>query len=83
MAFKALVAVFCQEKERANFLPLSHSCSLGIVNIFSRHCAMSSGLEGSNKPASGPANSGMDEVLETATGVPEAKDSKIGSPKPS
>ena len=44
---------------------------------------MSSGLEGSNKPASGPANSGMDEVLETATGVPEAKDSKMGSPKPS
>ena len=44
---------------------------------------MSSGLEGSNKPASGPANSGMDEVFETATGVPEAKDSKMGKPKPS
>jgi len=25
----------------------------------------------------------MDEVLETATGVPEARDSKIGKPKPS
>ena len=81
--FKALVAVFSQEKERAKLLPLSHSCSLGIASIFSRHWAMSSGLEGSNKPASGPANSGMDEVLETATGVPEASDSKMGSPKPS
>ena len=45
--------------------------------------AMPCGLEGSTYTAAGPAISGMAEVPEVITGVPQAMPSSSGRPKPS
>ena len=81
--FNVFLAVFSQENCFTLFSPYSMQLFLYVVSssnssIFS---AISSGLKGLTNIPPSPAISGMADVLDVMTGVPQAIPSNIGIPK--